>query len=470
MVAPVTKKPPNGIAPSVYMLTPGGPLPRDWEVEIRLVGIRPEKVSSFAALKMKVDLNPDLILVLRYGQNEDLGLQLLTKILKHPELHGIALIVVGQEAESVRAELQKVMRFVSALEEPCSAKEFLKAIERADASKVDHVKEKQAREASTSFRGSTPPQEKFAEKLFDYLRGKQLDKLTLGGQRYVEATKSVVLLDEFIEKDSEDRQMIEPILKGGNSWIRNHVCRTAYMTDRILIGLGVAEDKRRIARLAAILRAKAFVDRSRLLRSDYTREGDEGLQREIAETLRLSARYVSEKIGDPKISSMVSLCACYFEQQRIESDDFTLASAILISDVVERYCWSMGFFNSLRAYMLLKRWKSGAIPKVEFGVVCLAAKFLSEGIVAVPFKSLIPKGVKLPKREKANETTGVYVVENGRLVPVEALSPGMRLLSPLVTYDGREILQSDIQLDDDLIWRIWQLASIRPIRSACISN
>lgn len=457
----------DALAPSVYVLAPAGPIPHDWDFEVRYVGIRPERIASFSALKVKVDLNPELILVLRYGKDEELGIQLLTKILNQPELHSIALVVVGQEAQSLEAELTKVVRFVVPVEEPCSAKKFLDAIQKAAAAPASATRAApKEKEPDLTAKAKID----FAGKLFDYLRTRQLDRLTLGGQRYVEATKAVGLAGDYIEADSKESDHVDLLIKGLNPWLRNHVYRSGYMTDRILIGLGVSDEKRQIARLAAMLRVKAFADKSRLLRSDYDRSEDGSMQRAIAETLRLSARYISEKAGEPRVSSMVSLCACYFEGLSIEAEDSSLVSTVLITDLIERSCWNMGFFNSLRAYMILKNWRSGRAPELDFGVICLAAKFLSEGIVAVPFKRLLPKGVKAPKRDVIDESKGVFVIDNGRLVPVEALNAGMRLMSPLLTYDGREILQSDIQLDDDLIWRIWQLASIRPIRNACIAN
>ena len=48
-------------------------------------------------------------------------------------------------------------------------------------------------------------------------------------------------------------------------------------------------------------------------------------------------------------------------------------------------------------------------------------------------------------------------------VQLASLTPGMRLSQPLRSLDGKEILSPDLTLDEDLIWRLWQLAAIRPL-------
>jgi hypothetical protein len=62
------------------------------------------------------------------------------------------------------------------------------------------------------------------------------------------------------------------------------------------------------------------------------------------------------------------------------------------------------------------------------------------------------------------------VDENERRISMSELTPGMQLSRPIVAMDGKEILSSDIKLDEDLIWRLWQLSAIRPLNAPVIVN
>ena len=53
-------------------------------------------------------------------------------------------------------------------------------------------------------------------------------------------------------------------------------------------------------------------------------------------------------------------------------------------------------------------------------------------------------------------------------VALSSLRPGMRLSQPVLAFDGRMILDSDLKLDPDLIWRLWELAAKRPLNSPVI--
>ena len=69
---------------------------------------------------------------------------------------------------------------------------------------------------------------------------------------------------------------------------------------------------------------------------------------------------------------------------------------------------------------------------------------------------------------KAREIREARVNDNEKKVPLAGLLPGMTLSRPLLSFDGREILPSNLSLDQDLIWRIWQLAALRPLNAPLV--
>ena len=44
------------------------------------------------------------------------------------------------------------------------------------------------------------------------------------------------------------------------------------------------------------------------------------------------------------------------------------------------------------------------------------------------------------------------------------LRPGMILITPVITRDGVYLVPGSTRLDGDLIWRIWEIAAVRPLR------
>lgn len=464
-------------SPSVYVLSPGGPIPREWEIQAKASGVHTSRVATLSSVKTKLSFTSNPVLVIRYGTDQDLGLQLLKKMLKLPELHGLTLVVVGEEAESLEQELSRVQRIVISRNEPCNAYAFVDTLKRAVELNGPSAKNTvDAGRAPPGLDLSVPPEitkTDFTEKLFEFLRSDKLRGKVIGGHRYVGVSNSNQLLEDLLTANEWSKEILGPIIHSNDTWLKHHAARSAYMTDKILGALDLSEEQRKLGQFGAILRTEAFVGKPRLLRADYYRDRNGTLRTEIAEALRKSSRKIAERTGDPQISDLVAKTANLIEGkgESVAGDDAIMASSIVASDAVERACWSMGFFNSLRAYLLLRRWKGGGAPSVHFGVLCCAAKFVSEGVIAVPFRHTLAKGAQIvPSRLHDSIDGSPAPADWGRIVSLEALSPGMQLVSPLVTYDGKEILGSDVKLDDDLIWRIWQLAAIRPIRSACVAR
>jgi hypothetical protein len=99
-------------------------------------------------------------------------------------------------------------------------------------------------------------------------------------------------------------------------------------------------------------------------------------------------------------------------------------------------------------------------------------RFISEALAACPLAVTLPasllKRYQVQKVKNAGEKKARLKDEVE--VSVEDLAPGMKLTRPLRTRDGMELLEGNQRLDEDLIWRLWQLAGVRPVESATISR
>ena len=102
--------------------------------------------------------------------------------------------------------------------------------------------------------------------------------------------------------------------------------------------------------------------------------------------------------------------------------------------------------------------------------MCCTVKFISEAVANKPCAFLIPKHLRDDPglMAAAREAREGKINPHEQRIPLSSLQPGMKLARPLVAFDGREILTGDLVLDQDLIWRIWQLAAMRPLNTPLV--
>lgn len=147
-----------------------------------------------------------------------------------------------------------------------------------------------------------------------------------------------------------------------------------------------------------------------------------------------------------------------------------VASAMMAADIADRVCFQSGHWNPRRTYSFMKRVKSGQLIDLHPAVLCCTVKFLNEAIEANPHTMILTKHLRNdPRLQKAAQAWKEQTVaQDEKKVALVNLMPGMRLSRPVVTYDGREILSSDVKLDQDLIWRLWQLSTVRPLNGPVV--
>jgi hypothetical protein len=207
-------------------------------------------------------------------------------------------------------------------------------------------------------------------------------------------------------------------------------------------------------------------------RVDYFSSSDPEVRRRIAKVVRESATKVSFDLGFPDESIVIALLARLIARDEVTRDsrECKLAYGLYVADVIDRMCWDSGYFNPARGYALLKQAKQGALADMNPAIAVVAVKFISEAIVGSPPRLRSPAEFtrKYRQRIKNGEVENPRPRAGERQVSVEDLAPGMQLSRPLKTFDGREILESDLKLDEDLIWRLWQLTSIRPLEVAMV--
>ena len=97
-------------------------------------------------------------------------------------------------------------------------------------------------------------------------------------------------------------------------------------------------------------------------------------------------------------------------------------------------------------------------------------KFLSESIVSTSYKFFVDGNTSNDPFliQCAKDTKNYNSKEYEESVDISALSTGMQLSKPLVSFDGKVIVGANVILDNDLVWRIWQISAIKPLNAPTI--
>jgi hypothetical protein len=224
---------------------------------------------------------------------------------------------------------------------------------------------------------------------------------------------------------------------------------------------------------ACFLYAWALVDSDRsLLRKEYYRPGKIMVRKELCSRIKDSAMKVAGELREQGVAELLSkLARLIGREEAIGDDEVALAaSTIMAADMLDRVCFQSGFWDPRAAHTLLRGLKLGKVKDIHPSVLCFVVKFLAEAITSRQVRWVIPKHIRNNPElmAEAEKIRDMEVSENETKIPLADLSPGMRLSRPLVTFDGTRLLDPDVQLDQDLIWRIWQLSAVRPINAPVI--
>lgn len=428
----------------------------------------------------------ELITVVCFGDAQDEGLALIKKLLAATPYHLLPLLVVGEEADTLTPELNKVFKVVGAVNTPTSPTEIVAEVgvlwdefqkqlsERKAAAAAQLEKELQARAPQQSEGEVRPKLRPFAEEFFDRLKTLNLLGGTVGGGFFGKTSKVQNYISMLDTKGIGLAEACERVLKGADSWVQGHSLRVAYISHCLLTALNVSSDQVLTTTRAALWHPVAFRSNRRIARGQYRSEKDAIYRQKVAKAVRESATKVSYDYQSPKESLMLGLFSRLIAQEEVTAGSLetTQAYAIFAADVIDRACCTEGYFNPQKGYKLLREIKSGAFADIESSIAVAAVKFLSEAIVGAPPKMGMPAAIlrNYRKRLAAGEISDIQPSPHEKRVPINKLSPGMKLSRPLRTFDGKEILEGSLKLDEDLIMRVWQLTAIRPIESALVTR
>lgn len=435
------------------------------------------------------------IFVLDYGKAKDVGAQVAQELLALPILKNFPVVILGQDSGKLGSILAPVCGSASVLEMPYRINELLSVLEFASSYyiKRDEVESRSEQPATTSSALELEPETQpvaddaegmhhlfpkevpVPEILFSQMLKLGLTQTSIGGDRY-----STSKIDEAMLRTRADWPTEPVVLKSVKDahadigrWARLHSCRVLYISCRIAEALNLPSKVIEVVRIAALLYAWGFADdQPELLRKDYPAQRSPLIRKEICSKIKDSAMRVATELENPQAAKVISTLARLIGQEAVAGEDSVsiVASTIMAADFIDRLCFAQGYWNPRAANTILRRIKRGTWVEIHPRVLGCIVKFLSEAVGSHNTASLVPQRLRKDPEllRLAKEHKEQSVSSDEVKVPITSLEPGMTLSRPLFAFDGRKILSEKLILDQDLIWRLWQLSAVRPLNAPLV--
>lgn len=434
------------------------------------------------------------ILLAHCGDNIDFSFECCKRLITAKELHRFPLILLGKDVDSYENVLNKNFVLATTLSTPCPNSDVLEAIgytvkayplakgavEGTSTAEVVPVKPTLSQALRIS--EEPPPHRheaytKFAgvpEIFFDQLQTLKLGKDGLGGTLYPRSISEVfVASGNYLPTTRAFETPIRNIVMDIGKWGRLHLYRVAYIVNQIADALDLPEEIKEHMRAALFLYPHSFAgENPDLVRREYQEPKFSAFRRELCSRIKDSAMHAAINLKSPDVGNLLAMLGKLIGREEEITDNIVCvaASTIMAADLCDRVCFQGGHWNPRRAYMLMKKIRSQQLSDIHPRAMCALVKFLSEAITCHPFAFIVPRQMRRdPKLQKAaEEWRNQRINHEEKKVPLGGLMPGMKLSRPVITYDGREILSGDLTLDQDLIWRLWQLSTVRPLNGPLI--
>lgn len=309
--------------------------------------------------------------------------------------------------------------------------------------------------------------------IFEILETLYKENITLNGQQYSHQIDEAFLAQQqLLPRHPVLREASKTVCKKLNKIDQKHLYRTAFIMGNSTRVLRIGANLQDYSAAASFLFASAFTKQTQhLLRLDYLRSKSESLRHEIGEKIIASAEQLDASFNEELKDIIRKTGVLIAQLKELEDTPTSLAASILMaSDLTDRICFHSGFWDPHAAHRLLFSIKHGRLANIDTRVIACISKLLSETISSQTPAHLIPQQIRtdVTLQKQDNEPKDPLLSSHQHQIELSQLKPGMRLASPLVGYDGLLLLGADLVLDPDMIWRIWQLASIRPLRSPLV--
>ena len=480
---------------NILILQKSKELPQNLREQLRLKNYPSKTVFTLKALQTEIPEAVFPIILVECTGVAQAAVQTMKQIVDMPELCDLPVLLIAEKVDRFKESMDRYFLNCTGLAAPCDSLAIVEALEaivkdyeayllKLSKFAPERYAKLMARERPLEPVTPELPVDKqvhpaYSENgsvvkvLFEALDELTQKKVNLEGGAYIGKIDEQHLIQcKCLPNDPKTLQQIRNACTGFKSRERDHLYRTAFISGQSTKALALAEIAQQKGVLASFLFATAFSGaKTSLLRTNYLKYESGRMREEIGNKIKESAVQIATE-ASTELSDIVIKIGELIAQERVLGDDenSVLASTIMAADLTDRVCFHSGFWDPFAARNFLMAIRSGKLKEISPPVLACILKLLSEAIAAKRPAHLVARHLRQDPtlKQRARRNRDASIAENETKVDINELEPGMKLSKPLLSFDGKLILSSDLVLDDDLIWRLWQLASIRPLNTPMV--
>lgn len=479
-------------------------LPSGLHAELKRAGFQTEILLELEDCIATREDWSNTILFIFTGHSESSLIQSAKAILQNFALKRVPVIFLGKDAEGLDALLGKSLEWHYALGIPFHNEDVLRAFQlalkflEADKLSVARAQTKQPSEKKETEFLEVPqafPEPDFIHPLYQsnmpisdmllhqvFQLGLSADALR-GDQLILPPHALDYLKDAYLQSQQNTFETISTFMDSLSEKLKEHIGRTSFIADRIGSGLHTSSEDAGNIRAAAHLFAQVLLEHAPdLYRGnylDYPHEKREELSKKIAE----SAMRTRDTLKNVAVANIIQGMADLLMSRAAHLDErvYMQSSNLMAADIIDRMCFRAGHWDPKGSNALMRKARSGDLRIIHPLVLACAVKFVCEAVTYLP-KIFVLRQVEQQEAKTMNDVLSFDTPsanrqnaqainvdppahEEEQSVSITALQPGMRLSRSIKTHDGKELLRQGVLLDRDLIWRIWQLSSIRVLQT-----
>jgi hypothetical protein len=301
-----------------------------------------------------------------------------------------------------------------------------------------------------------------------------------GGELFCVAEETTDFDDRLLVPENHPkRELLQKALEAyqaESSWLGTHVRRVAFVTSAIANNLDWDAARDMKLRTSAIFLNWALRDQHHsILSADMFFPQNQRFVEMLSHAYQQGAEYLAQRAQEKEASTLLSNVSRIIAHGLPDTPELGLeAQTLLAVELTDRACWGTGVWDPYGAYRALRKLRQGKPIHVVEEVLDGLGRVLSEAASArQSTRTFIAEGEeenaeadkqKKMVHEAMEEAIGLFGGSAHVPVQVADLRPGMMLARPIVSWDGKLILRANIPLSADIIRRLWQMVTIRPIR------
>jgi CheY-like chemotaxis protein len=300
-------------------------------------------------------------------------------------------------------------------------------------------------------------------------------KLMAGGNS-LESFDDKVLIPPHPKKEVIEKGLVRITTIDG--WLGLHSRRTAYVASAIANSLAFGEKRDENIRTVSLLVNWGLLEDGLMhAKSDPLLYQTSKEFNAIAEGYLRSADFIGKRLEDEVAARTVSVMAKLLSKGRVDEEKNLIRDAYcaLLTEFSDRACWSKGYWDSHGAYRMIERIQNNKLffidKDIAKAIICVLSEAASSttNLKNVMISRTIDKVTQLELstelQKSIKDAEHLFGKTGHAEMELFALAPGMRIVRPIVTMQGRILIQHNTQLDDNMIIRLWQLSTVVPIRT-----